>query len=100
MNSSTIHLAEIEKQLLETKISLENEKNYLINHLLNLKKEEDVLNLNIAYFENCLKNMEDEEILNNISPLDNENINDDYLFLEDKIDTSNINFQNGQKNMF
>ena len=44
--------------------------------------------------------MEDEEILNNISPLDNENINDDYLFLEDKIDTSNINFQNGQKNMF
>ena len=35
-----------------------------------------------------------------IEEFDNENINDDYLFLEDKIDTSNINFQNGQKNMF
>ena len=85
MNSeanSTINLVEIEKQLKIRKSNLENEKNNVLNDLISLKKEEDIIDGNIAYFEMYLKKLENES--NN-----NSEENEDKFIFEEKIDNNN-----------
>ena len=85
MNSeanSTINLVEIEKQWKIRKSNLENEKNNVINDLISLKKEEDIIDGNITYFEMYLKKLENES--NN-----NSEENEDKFIFEEKIDNNN-----------
>lgn len=81
-SNSTINLTEIEKQLKIRKNNLENEKNNVINELLSLKKEEDIIDGNIAYFEMYLKKLENES--NN-----NSEENEDKFIFEEKIENNN-----------
>ena len=85
MNSeanSTINLVETEQQLKIRKSNLENEKNNVIQDLISVKKEDDIIDGNIDYFEMYLKKLENES--NN-----NSEENEDKFIFEEKIDNNN-----------
>lgn len=60
-NYNPFKLEEIEKVLKESKIQTEQEKNLIMNDLIALNKENELLNSNLLYFENLLKDIQKEE---------------------------------------
>ena len=60
-NYNPFKLEEIEKVLKESKIQTEQEKNLVMNDLIALNKENEILNSNLLYFENLLKEIQKEE---------------------------------------
>lgn len=60
-NYNPFKLEEIEKVLKESKMQTEQEKNIVMNDLIALNKENEILNSNLLYFENLLKEIQKEE---------------------------------------
>jgi hypothetical protein len=60
-NYNPFKLEEIEKVLKESKMQTEQEKNLVMNDLIALNKENEILNSNLLYFENLLKEIQKEE---------------------------------------
>ena len=72
-------LEEIEKQMKIEYSQVENEKNQCLNRYIALKKEEEVLNYNISFFENYLQKLNelDKDDKQNIIELSKKSLNSD-----------------------
>ena len=72
-------LEEIEKQMKLEYSQVEYEKNQCLNRYLALKKEEEVLNYNISFFENYLQKLNelDKDDKQNIIELSKKSLNSD-----------------------